>query len=136
MVTSLYEHQFRLGNYPRIKEGGGKLWLDQLRPLLGSYANLYCGGTDQAQAFLSIRVKTYPAYLDQSPRAFIGECYVEDNFRGTGIGKALYQMALEWCQQKGLGSIELQTTMGNDEAEGFWKHLRFQKELTQWKLNL
>jgi|SaaInlStandDraft_1057018.scaffolds.fasta_scaffold86289_2 GNAT superfamily N-acetyltransferase len=136
MLEALYEHQSRAGGYPLLKSDGARRWLEQLRPLLGSYAMLYCAGEERAEAFLSLRVKTYPTYLDLKPRASIGECYVEEAFRGQGVGRNLFKEATSWCAQKGLGELELQTTNGNTGAESFWEELGFEKELTQWKRNL
>jgi len=51
--------------------------------------------------------------------------YVEENYRGTGIGKKLMEMSLEWLDQNGIDDIFIIVAAGNENALNFYNEFGF-----------
>ena len=51
--------------------------------------------------------------------------FVDDSLRGQGVGLALSRDALDWFRERGAKSVDLEVTVGNDHAKGFYEKLGF-----------
>ena len=58
-------------------------------------------------------------------KAYIGETMVHNKFQGMGLGKALYQHAEAYFNEKGADHIELQVSVKNPKAIKFWEKRGF-----------
>lgn len=50
---------------------------------------------------------------------------MEENYRGTGIGKKLMEMSLEWLDQNGIDDIFIIVAAGNENALNFYNEFGF-----------
>ena len=58
--------------------------------------------------------------------AFIHAIYVEPIYRGKGVSDQLMDYLERYCKEKNLETIELNVTVGSEEAVGFYKHRGFE----------
>ncbi len=60
--------------------------------------------------------------ISSKKESTIWALFVEQNYQGQGIGKALLQTATRWLNQNGIDKIYLSTAV-NSQAEYFYQHL-------------
>ena len=60
------------------------------------------------------------------PAAFLHWAYLNEEYRGCGMGKALLGELLEWARRQGASRVELQFIDGNEGARRFWEKTGFQ----------
>ncbi len=76
---------------------------------------------------LAVASFTRPGTTEPSGR--VECCYVEEGARGVGVGAALLEAAVEWCQQQGCADIDARALPGDRgtkqrlEAAGFTARL-------------
>jgi len=58
-------------------------------------------------------------------RAFVLDIHVDEPFRGQGLGAGLMERAEEWGREKGLSSIGLAVSEGNDGAIRLYRRLGY-----------
>ena len=59
------------------------------------------------------------------PIGVIEDCYVDPSARRCGCGRALVDEALSWFSGRGIGHVELDVLVANEEACRFWTALGF-----------
>lgn len=60
-----------------------------------------------------------------SNKGYIAETIVSKNYRGKGIGLALYKHAEKWFKQQGADHIALQVSPKNNASVIFWREAGF-----------
>ena len=122
-----------------------------LIPLFDAYRIFYRQNSDYkgAQKFLSDRLQNnesiiYIAFIDENaigfvqlfpifssvsmePMYLLNDLYVERNYRGQGIGKALINQAKSLCIEKGYKGLALQTEADNP-AQHIYEYMEFNKD--------
>lgn len=120
-------------------------------PLFDAYRMFYRQKSDYkgAQKFISDRLERkesiiYLAYSEENPVGFVqlfpifssvsmepmyllNDLYVERNYRGKGLGKALIDVAKDLCRDKNYKGLALQTESHNP-AQHIYEHLGFVKD--------
>jgi ribosomal protein S18 acetylase RimI-like enzyme len=61
---------------------------------------------------------------------YIDDLCVDSAHRGEGIGRILYEKALEIARERGCHNVTLHVWEGNDEARGFYEHLGMKPQFT------
>ncbi len=67
----------------------------------------------------------------QRPTVISGDCgyvadlCVRDEFRGQGIGRALFGKIKDWFLARGLRAIEVQIVRANPASQAFWRKMGF-----------
>jgi ribosomal protein S18 acetylase RimI-like enzyme len=79
---------------------------------------------DQGLAQLRFRLSAWTGAED----CWLEDVYVTDNARGTGLGKALTQAAIDRARERGCKRIELDVNEQNTRATGLYTSLGFQIE--------
>jgi GNAT superfamily N-acetyltransferase len=68
--------------------------------------------------------------------ALLDELYVEESFRGRGIGKDAVEFASSWARARGLGAIRLETAEDNLRAQSLYRKCGYLLEerhlMTKW----
>jgi len=59
------------------------------------------------------------------PTGWIEDCFVLQEARRQGIGRALVRAALSWFQENHVGHIELGIWMVNEQGQAFWERQGF-----------
>lgn len=71
-------------------------------------------------------VLTYGFGLEFGGRvAFIDELFIEESYRGKGIGTASVRWCMQNCRDQGISSLRLEVTPTNPDALGLYTHLGF-----------
>ena len=61
---------------------------------------------------------------------YIDDLCVDSARRGEGIGRILYEKALEFARERGCHNVTLHVWEGNDEARAFYEHLGMKPQYT------
>ena len=62
------------------------------------------------------------------------DMWVEPEVRRMGVGEKLLRLAIEWCQQQGVHSVEAQILLGNEPILKLVQRLGMKPELYQLRL--
>ncbi len=69
--------------------------------------------------------------LVSEPRAELGGLVVDEEWRGTGVGRALIAGVEQWARNRGLRALSLRSNIVREEAHRFYEWLDFEKSKTQ-----
>jgi GNAT superfamily N-acetyltransferase len=117
-------------------ENVGELWLDMFRRTLGRFSVLYVAEyQEKIVGFIVARVKRVPEYLGGVMVGELKDMWVEPEVRRLGIGEKLLRLAIEWCRDQKVYSLEAQILMGNEPIIKLVEYLGMKKELYQFRLN-
>ncbi len=121
--------------FPEV-ENVGELWLDMFRRTLGRFSVLYVAELqEKIVGFIVARVKRVPEYLGGVMVGELKDMWVEPEVRRLGIGEKLLRMAIEWCREQKVYSVEAQILMGNEPIIKLVEYLGMKKELFQFRLS-
>ena len=122
-------------NFPEV-ENVGELWLDTFRRTLGRFSVLYVAEYQgEIVGFIVARVKRVPAYLGGVMVGELKDMWIEHKVRRLGIGEVLLRMAIEWCRDQEVYSVEAQILLGNDPIIKLVEYLGMKRELFQMRMN-
>lgn len=93
---------------------------DQNRPI---YVAVEDNGNICGYAFCVIKDRPFATTMHLCKELFIDDLCVDENCRGTGIGKALFEYVKSRAKEFGCGEITLAVWSGNDKAYSFYKKL-------------
>lgn len=65
-------------------------------------------------------VDLVPDVFDQEPSGFLADIYVDEAYRGRGIGRALVSGMADWFRQQGVSYFEWNVASRNPDARAFW----------------
>ncbi len=120
--------------FPAV-ENVGMLWLDMFRRTLGRFSVLYVAEYQgQVVGFIVARVKRVAEYLGGVMVGELKDMWVEPEVRRLGIGEKLLRLAIEWCREQKVYSIETQVLLGNEPIIKLIEYLGMKKELYQLRL--
>ena len=69
----------------------------------------------------------FAAILEKDDELFLCKLYVDEEFRGKGIGKYMFQKFVEICKMRNLKKIWLTCNRNNAGALAFYEHIGFSK---------
>jgi GNAT superfamily N-acetyltransferase len=120
--------------FPAV-ENVGELWLDMFRRTLGRFSVLYVAEYQgEVVGFIVARVKRVPEYLGGVMVGELKDMWVEHNVRRLGIGEKLLRLAIEWCREQKVYSVEAQILLGNEPIIKLVEYLGMKKELYQLRM--
>ena len=120
--------------FPAV-ENVGELWLDMFRRTLGRFSVLYVAEYQgEVVGFIVARVKRVPEYLGGVMVGELKDMWVEHKVRRLGIGEKLLRLAIEWCREQKVYSLEAQILLGNEPIIQLVEYLGMKKELYQLRL--
>jgi GNAT superfamily N-acetyltransferase len=138
-VAAMYEKLDQLlrqytYSFPAV-ENVGQLWLEMFRRTLGRFSILYIAEYQgEIVGFIVARVKRVPEYLGGVMVGELKDMWVEHKVRRLGIGEKLLRMAIEWCRQQDVYSVEAQILLGNEPIIKLVEYLGMKKELYQLRM--
>jgi RimJ/RimL family protein N-acetyltransferase len=122
-------------SFPEV-ENVGELWLDMFRRTLGRFSVLYVAEyEDEIVGFIVARLKRVPAYLGGVMVGELKDMWIEPKVRRLGIGEKLLRMAIEWCHDQDVHSVEAQILLGNEPIIELVEYLGMKRELYQMRMN-
>jgi GNAT superfamily N-acetyltransferase len=120
--------------FPEV-ENVGELWLDMFRRTLGRFSVLYVAEYQgEVVGFIVARVKRVPEYLGGVMIGELKDMWVEHKVRRLGIGEKLLRLAIEWCREQKVYSVEAQILLGNEPIIKLVEYLGMKKELYQLRM--
>ena len=120
--------------FPAV-ENVGMQWLEMFRRTLGRFSVLYVAELDGVVVgFIVARVKRVPEYLGGVMVGELKDMWVEPAVRRLGIGEKLLRMAIEWCREQKVYSVEAQILVGNEPIIRLVESLGMKKELFQLRM--
>ncbi len=96
--------------------------------------------SDESDIFIAIDgnsaagfVQLYPSFcsVDACKIYILHDLYVDENYRGAGVGKRLMNRALLWAKENGAGRIDLLTEHTN-HAQYLYEKLGYKKVLQDY----
>ena len=69
----------------------------------------------------------FAAILEKDGELFLSKLYVDEEFRGKGIGKHMFQKFIEICKLRNLKKIWLTCNRNNLDSLAVYEHLGFKK---------
>lgn len=129
---ALYRHQSEHGMLLCLPDGAYEAWLKSITPFLGRFASVVIAELNgEIVAFVAGRIRTLPPYFGSRAIGTISEVFVCESQRGSGIGRRLLALALEWFHAQQITRIELQVVAGNKDGIRFYRQLGWHEELLQ-----
>ena len=138
-VISMYDkldQLFRQHTYtfPEV-ENVGQLWLETFRRTLGRFSVLYVAEyQSEVVGFIIARLKRVPEYLGGVMVGELKDMWVEPEVRRLGIGEKLLRLAIEWCRDQDVYSMEAQILLGNEPILELVEYLGMERELYQVRM--
>lgn len=126
---------------------------DTFRPVEGDIRNdgaiaEWIGAEDRAylvaeadgciMGFVSVAIKSRASLPMFHPKRYglIDGAVVTTTHRRTGLGKKLFNAAIDWIRARGLQSVQVQVWNANSEAVEFYSRQGFSSIYTRMELNL
>ncbi|QWC19721.1 GNAT family N-acetyltransferase [Halorubrum sp. 2020YC2] len=85
-------------------------------------------------AFVSTSVDACPEVFDRLDRLVVGDIYVDESYRGTGLADQLLERAAADAREQGCDELRLDVDVDNERATAFYEKRGFEpyrKQLTR-----
>ena len=83
-----------------------------------------------------IVVDLVPEMFIAEPGGFLADIYVEEKYRGKGIGRDLVNSLAKWFRTRGVAYVELYVANKNDDARGFWDKIGAKDLMTRVRFKI
>lgn len=126
--TGLLEHHRPLGPAWHAVAGAENEWRALLARLLGAPDAALLVWEDEGgglSGFCAALIARAPDVVAERARCEITDLFVCEGARRHGIGAALVQSALRWCEECGVRRVEVRVASENAEGQAFWRALGF-----------
>lgn len=77
-------------------------------------------------AFVSTSVDACPEVFDRPDRLVVGDIYVDESYRGTGLADRLLERALTDAREQDCGELRLDVDVDNERALAFYEKRGFE----------
>ena len=67
---------------------------------------------------------------------YVADVCVEENWRGRGIGRQLYQCLRVWFRANGIMAIEVQVVRANPASQAFWRKMGYSEFLRTLRVDM
>ena len=108
------------------------------------FKDFYSQYTFEKRAKQLIKREKLIAYVAESDGKKVGYCvatvdggageidslFVDEAYRGKGVGKELTSLALKWLDKQNCETIRVSIAQGNENAFGFYRHFGFAERCT------
>jgi GNAT superfamily N-acetyltransferase len=72
----------------------------------------------------------------QGRDAFVDEIYIQEAYRGQGLGTAVFKLIEDTCRELGVRALHLEVERANIKAQGFYKKMEYEAHdrylMTKW----
>ncbi len=121
---------FHQGHHPvfKYKQGSERSLKEELNSRLKDKDTRVFAYVTEQEEWLGMTIATYKKAVEGfklSRKGYIGETVVKEKYRGSGVGKELFEAAKKWLQDKGADHLELQVSVKNAAGLKFWESQGF-----------
>ncbi len=109
---------------------GGDVWArtagraepveDALRSALTDHDHLVVVGAVE-EAVVGYGVARFNELRDGGRLGVIGDLFVEPDFRGVGVGEAMMDLLVDWCEEQGCFGVDSVALPGNRPTKNFFE---------------
>lgn len=117
-------HQMLDTDMPKATAQGASLYARSLSDRLNdTHTRVYVAEEDGRIVgyVLGVVVDLMPEMFEQEAGGFLADIFVEDAYRGRGIGTALVNALVDWFRENGLNHYEWHVAANNPTALAFWE---------------
>ena len=131
MIGNLWEqlvayHQELNEGMPRASLHGGEIYAHNIRDRMNdSHTRVFVAEEDGRVVgyVLGLVVDRVPEMFEPEAGGFLADIFVEEAYRGQGLGTALVTALRGWFHEHGLNYFEWHVTAENESALRFWESL-------------
>jgi ribosomal protein S18 acetylase RimI-like enzyme len=84
------------------------------------------GGDGSLVGFVTTEISESPPVFDRPDRLRVGDIYVREPHRGTGLARELIDRAIQQARETGCSELTLDVDVDNDRALAFYRTLGFE----------
>src|SRR6516162_5426767 len=81
-------------------------------------------GEQDGQVVALLHLYERPAF-DKPPEVIVQALVVDQNWRSTGVGKAMMDMAQRWALDRGFSSVALTSSVSRSDAHSFYNRIGY-----------
>jgi aminoglycoside 6'-N-acetyltransferase I len=141
MSTAFHVRPVHPADLPRWADFRHALWPDQPRDELAAEAEAYLAGRgfmletvlvaadhrDRAIGFAELSLRPYAEGCTTTPVGFLEGWFVDTEWRGRGVGRALVAAAEAWARGRGCREFASDTTIDNESSAAAHAALGFEE---------
>jgi GNAT superfamily N-acetyltransferase len=86
-------------------------------------------GEQDGQVVALMHLYERPAF-DKPPEVIVQALVIDQNWRGTGVGKAMMNIAERWALDRGFSSVVLTSSLSRSDAHSFYSRIGYEVEAT------
>ena len=86
--------------------------------------------------YFSGKIEKAKPYLIFKRMGKISNAFIEEGYRGKGIGKKMLDFLIKWFKKKGIECVEVSVDLRNKIGVNFWKKSGFKGYIKKMKLKL
>lgn len=116
------EVEFRLG---RLADEHYRLWVAVDGVTEDDAVDLAAGDGELA-GFVATSVDEAPSVFDRPNRLVIGDIYVREPYRGTGVADELMALVRKWAEEADCPELALDVDVDNERALAFYERYGFE----------
>lgn len=124
---------------PEAAEDGDKLYAHHiLNRLEDQLTRVFVAEVDgQVVGYVfGIVVDLVPEMFIAEPGGFLADIYVDEKYRGKGIGRDLVDALTKWFRARGVAYVELYVANKNDDARDFWDKIGAKDLMTRVRFKI
>lgn len=85
---------------------------------------------------LGVIVDLVPEMFAQEDGGFLADIYVDEAYRGGGVGRALVEALSEWFQERGVRYFEWYVASHNEAGRAFWRAVGGRDMMIRMRTNI
>lgn len=124
---------------PEAAEDGDKLYARHLlNRLTDQYTHIVVAESDgEVVGFVfGIIVDLVPEMFIAETGGFLADIFVDEAYRGRGVGRDLVDALSKWFRERGVGYVELYVANKNGDARAFWDKMGARELMTRLRFNI
>jgi ribosomal protein S18 acetylase RimI-like enzyme len=108
---------------PQAAEDGNEIYAHHIRQqILNPYTHVLVA-EDQGEVIgyvLGLIVHDSPDMFQHDPSGFLADIFIQEAYRGCGIGRQLVNALQAWFKSRGVSYMEWYVAAQNEPAKAFW----------------